>query len=60
MAVEQKMDDLLERRVRREIVDVVPAIGEAPDRPFDVTELGGPDDDAFEATIDNGRQRFPP
>ncbi len=60
MAVEQQVNDFFERRVRREIVDVVSAIGQASDRAFDVTELGGPDDDAFEATIDNGWQGFPP
>jgi hypothetical protein len=54
------MDDFFKCRVRREIVNVVTAIGQASDGSFDITELGGPDDDAFETTIDNGWQRFPP
>ena len=32
----------------------VTAIGEAADGAFDVTEMGGSYDDAFEATIDYG------
>ena len=57
VAVEQKMDDLFEGRVRREIVDVVATIGQAPDGALDVTELGRPNDDPLEAAIDNGWQR---
>ena len=54
------MNDLLESGVRREIVHVVAAIREATDRAFDITELGRPDDDAFETPIDNGSARIPP
>ena len=50
------MNDLLKGGVRREIVDVVAAIREAAYRAFDITELGRPDDDAFETPIDNGWQ----
>ena len=60
MAVKQKMNDFFERRVGREVVDVVATIGKTSDDAFDVTELGRPDDDAFETAIDNGRQGFPP
>jgi hypothetical protein len=54
------MNDLFERGVGRKIVNVVTAIRETSDRPFDVTKPGGPDDDAFEATVDNGWQGIPP
>ncbi len=58
MAVEQQVNDLFERGVRSEIVDIVAAIGQASDRAFDVTKLGGPDDDTLETPIDNGWQGF--
>jgi hypothetical protein len=45
------MHDLFERRVDREIVDVVPTVGQSPDLTFDITENGFADNDAFETTI---------
>jgi hypothetical protein len=64
VAVEQQVDDFLEGRVRRKIVDVVSAIGEAALLTLDITKQRAPDDDAFEPAIDNdsgGRQcRIPP
>ena len=50
---QQEMRDLLEVRVLGEIVDVVPAIGEPPDLPFDVAQDGLADDDAFESRVDH-------
>jgi hypothetical protein len=51
MPVEQQMHDFLERRIDREIVDIVTAIGETPDVAFNVTEHGLTDDDPFETPV---------
>jgi hypothetical protein len=53
LPVKQQADNLLERRVGSEIVNIVSTIGEAPDGAFDITQLGRPDDDAFETPIYN-------
>ena len=40
LPAEQQRDDLFERSVRREIVNIVSTIRQAADAAFDITELG--------------------
>ncbi len=48
------MRDFFETRIGSEIVNIVTAVGEASEFPFDVAEIGMSDYDAFKAGIDDG------
>ena len=56
---QQQVRDLFERRVLREVMDVVAAIGEPPRLALDVAEHGLADDDAFETGIDHRGRHDP-
>ena len=51
---QQQVDDLLVVRMVGQIVDVVAAVGEPADLPFDVGQDGLADDDPFETRIHHG------